>query len=64
MKIYMQVTADEYELPMLVEDNLEEFCRKLGMSEIACMQHIYRKSNGRVKGFRIVRTDVDEDEEE
>lgn len=64
MKLYMKVTADELELPLLIEDNLERFCQKLGISKDRCWQIICRDKQGSRRGYRIVRINVDEDEEE
>ena len=61
-KLYIQVTADKYELPMLVEDDLEAFCKKLGISKDRCWQIICREDGSR-RGYRIVRIVVNDDEE-
>lgn len=33
MTLYMAVTADKYELPMVVEESAEMFAQKLGRSK-------------------------------
>lgn len=34
MTLYMAVTADKYELPMVVEESAEMFAQKLGRSSV------------------------------
>mgnify|MGYP003317592746 CR=1 FL=1 len=64
MKLYMQVTADKYELPLLVEEDMEVLCRKLGITKDRCWQIICRDKGGSRRGYRIVRIEVDPEDEE
>lgn len=70
MTLYMAVTADEYELPLLVEEDLSEFAEKLGKKKRTVIDEFTRiKSgkgnyNGGYCGYRMVKVDVEEFDED
>lgn len=61
MTLYMAVTADKYELPMVVEESAEMFAQKLGRSKEGIFQEISRNKSGKgictgtVRGYRIMK---------
>ena len=61
--LYMLVTADKYELPILVTDDINEVAKYAGVSVNTalwnCTPSITRLS-GKVSGFRYIRLDYDE----
>lgn len=59
MSIYMAVTADEYELPIDFSSNLKKLAERTGVSasNISCC--ISRKCNGKVRGFKFVKVEVE-----
>lgn len=61
MKIYMQVTKDEYELPLAVATNPAELSRITGKSIGAIQRAISRHRQGIKSGF--VKVVIDDTEE-
>lgn len=63
----MAVTADEYELPLLVESNIEIFSCKIGQKKtsVQCELSLLRsgkiKCSGRNRGFLIREVTVEDD---
>jgi len=57
MKLYMQVTKDEYSLPLVVEDSPKKLGEKLGLSGHTISNHLCRGS----KAYVVVEVDEDED---
>lgn len=58
MTLWMKVTSDEYELPMIVEDSAYKLAAKLGVWP-SCVFHSVKRPNGSYK-----RIEVEDDEEE
>lgn len=60
--LYLAVTADEYELPMVVEDTTKRLAEKCGVT----MATLYRHFNGEIQGvrpnmrYKYVKVEVDE----
>lgn len=46
MTLYMKVTKDEYELPLMVEDSLDEFARRLGTTKGSILSALSHKHRG------------------
>lgn len=69
MTLYMAVTADEYELPLLVEENLGEFAQKLGKRKRTVIDELNRIKrgkghyNGSNCGYRMVKVVVEDKDE-
>jgi hypothetical protein len=49
MKLYMKVTKDEYELPLIVEDSPTRLAERLGLKVNSVTSMISKKRNGYVK---------------
>ena len=68
MKVYMIVTADEYELPLAVRDTVVEIASLLGKFVEDVRSMISRKtvSLTTYNGYRykIVKVDIDEEDDE
>lgn len=62
--LYMEVTNDEYELPLIVAESLKELSLKSGRTKCAIENAIIRKYNGRNKGSRFVKTELIEEKED
>ncbi len=63
MKLYMAVTADEYELPLMVTNSAAFLAETFGIKLNTVYIEIAQGANGKRRGFRFVRVEVDEDEE-
>lgn len=60
MKLYMAVTADEYELPLIVSDKIKDIAKYSGTSESNVYQGIYYDYSGKRKKMKFVRVDVND----
>lgn len=56
MKIYMQTTKDDYELPVLVADNVNELATAAGVAASTILSAISHKYKG------WARVEIEEDE--
>ncbi len=63
MKIYMAVTADEYELPLGVFDRPKEMADRYGMSAHVMHNYIHGGHERRKEHARFIGVEVDEKEE-
>ena len=67
MKLYMAVTADEYELPMVVEESAKKLSEKLGMNrrsvteEFSRMRRGVSRCNGKLRGYILKEVEVNDD---
>lgn len=64
MKIYMAVTSDEYELPIYVGKDIHDLAKKFNTSENNIRSGITHKTTGKLRGFKFVKVEVEEDESE
>lgn len=68
MRVYMLVTADEYELPLAVRDTVDEIADLLGRLKYDVYATISKKqvSQEKYNGFRykIIKVDIDEEDED
>lgn len=66
MRVYMLVTADEYELPLAVRDTVVEIAKLLGRQTNEIYKALSRKavSQDTYNGFRckIIKVDIDEED--
>lgn len=62
--IWMAVTADKYELPIIVEKTSILLAGKLGISQNTVRTSEKNHRSGKHTGYRIVKLNVDEDERE
>ena len=60
MTIYMQVTSDEYELPVAVADSVKKLAKLAGVNEKTIHSSISHMKSGRNR--RVEVEDEDEDE--
>ena len=63
MKLYMAVTADEYELPLCVEDSTTALAAWLGITTNAVLSACTPRRMERSRthcGYRIIRVETDE----
>ena len=62
--VWMQITRDEYELPVAVADTAQELADIVGTTKNnvnSCASHVRR---GRFKWSRFIRVQVDDDDNE
>lgn len=59
MILYMAVTPDKYELPIMVEDSLDGLARKTGMKKSNIKSNIAHGYSGKKNGMKLVRVNVD-----
>lgn len=64
MIIWEAVSADEYELPIAQAETLIELARTLDNSYTATRKRASEQYSGRDKGFKIVRIEINDDEED
>ena len=62
MTLYMAVTADKYELPLVV-GTLYQVAEYGGVQVKTVQQSISLKRSGRLNGFKYVRVNVEDDDE-
>lgn len=66
MTLYMAVTADKYELPLAVTNTANELAKTLGKktsyvrAEISRETHGKNKCNGRMRGYKLVKVEVED----
>lgn len=53
--IWMAVTADEYELPMILASSASKLAKELGVSTSTILTRENRKDNGKYTGYKIVK---------
>lgn len=61
-KLYMAVTSDEYELPMMVTNNIDELAKTFGISALTIRSHMAKQTTGKRNGVKFVRVIFDEEE--
>lgn len=63
-KIYMEVTQDEYELPIRIADSPRQLSRMCGVSVDVIYQAVSHWKKGDTARLRFVMVEVDEEEED
>ena len=53
--LYMVVTSDEYELPLMVCDSARELAEKTGTTKNNVISCIYKQEHGKIKNSRYRR---------
>lgn len=65
--VWLAVTPDKYELPLVAEASAELLARKLGVTKNAVMsgasQYKKGKESGNTKGYRVTRVELIEENE-
>ena len=59
----MAVTADEYEIPLIVEDSISKLAAKTGISVNTIRTSIDRNQSGYRRGFKFIKVEEDESDE-
>ena len=59
MTLYMVVTADKYELPLVV-GTVEDIARFAGIKRLSVYKYIARRMSGKRNGYKLVRVEVEE----
>lgn len=58
MKLYMAVTADKYELPLIVSDKVKDMAKYSGTSENNVYQGISHNFPGRKTKMKFIKVEV------
>lgn len=61
MKLYLAVTADEYELPVCVEEDYHVLARLYGITPNCLLSQIGHGSSGKQQGVKFIRVVIDDD---
>ena len=59
MKLYLEVTADKYELPLIVADSVKELAAKCGSNPNTIHKYFNHVKNGKIKRPRFIKVEVD-----
>lgn len=68
MTLYMAVTADEYELPIAVEEKSSNLARRIGIhpetvyKELCYSRKGIERCNGKRRGYALREVEVSDDE--
>lgn len=62
MFLYLKVTDDKYEFPIVIADSLTELAEKLGISKQSIKTCMYLFRHGKTKKCRYVKVEVDDDD--
>lgn len=60
---WIAVSADKYELPVVVADSSVELAEKLGTTPTAIRVRVHKRQDGSKSGVRIYRVEELEDDE-
>lgn len=61
MTLYLYVTNDKYELPLIVADSVRELADTLGKSVHTINSAFCRERQGKIKNTRYKKVDVEDD---
>lgn len=61
MTIWMEVTQDEYELPVAVADTSFELCRMRGLEKRTVLKDLWRWKNGKAKRCKYRKVEIDDE---
>lgn len=64
MKVWMKVTDDEYELPVIVADTSKELAKKCGVSAMTIRALASRVRSGERKSSTYICVEIEEKEEQ
>ena len=59
MKLYMEITTDKYELPLIVADSVKELALKCGSTPNNIHRYFCHVKHGRIKKPRFIKVEVD-----
>lgn len=60
MTVYVLVSRDQYELPLLVTDTQEEMAQILGIRANSIATHIYKHRKGLIKKSHFLSVEIDD----
>lgn len=60
----MEITRDEYELPVAVSDNLAEFSKMVNASKGTISSSICHARSGRYKTQRFIKVEIDDTDDD
>lgn len=63
MKLWLYVTYDEYELPLIVADSCSELARKCGVKATSIYSILRKIENGSLNKSRYIVVNVEDEEE-
>lgn len=58
MKLYMEITTDEYELPLIVADSVKELALKCDRTPNTIHKYFNHVKNGKIKRPRFIKVEV------
>ena len=58
--LYMAVTPDKYELPMMVSNNTREIANSYGVTYENMLSQISKNLNGKKQGVKFVRVEEED----
>jgi hypothetical protein len=64
MRLYMAVTVDEFELPLYVTDTVVDMDRWASSTPIAVSTAITRGRSGKYNGFKYIKVEFEDVEED
>jgi hypothetical protein len=59
--LWLAVTADKYELPIIVEESAKQLADKLGITSSTVIASVSRNNTGKNAGRKIVKVNIDDD---
>lgn len=60
MKVYMEITQDEYQLPLKVAESTVELAKMCGMERKQLQNYIGKVTSGQIKKPRFIKVVVDD----
>ena len=64
MTVWMLVTKDKYELPVIIAETSTELARICGVSNRTVISGALRSKSGKVKKSRYIKVEIDDDKGE
>lgn len=61
MFLWLMITTDKYELPLIVADSPKELAKLAGVSYQNIKTSIYLKNKGKIEYSKYVKVEVDDD---
>lgn len=63
MKVYMEITKDEYQLPVAVADTVKDLAKKIGTRANSISSALCKQRKGVHIKSRYIEVELDEEEE-
>ena len=60
-KLWLAVTPDKFELPLMVENTAKELAAKLGIKEATVISQAHMQRSGRNKGRKIIKVELEKE---